>query len=151
MMNLFGQHFDLMKEGTHVLVKIPRWVEPSRAMLQVSAAAKRIGGSCADLYFVEINVTGAWVPGAHRVPGAHSSLQFQTERPSAGSQTNKWHKLKDVRLKVVEGKTRSGVGYLNIFVRNLAQVKYPVGGLLGTDDHSVVEVPPTGCKKVVSL
>ena len=58
--NVFGQRFDLMKPGKHVLINIPRG-RRTEAMLRVEAEVRQLGGHCADMYFEELNITGAWV------------------------------------------------------------------------------------------
>eukprot|EP00959_Pyramimonas_sp_CCMP1952_P090597 1896644-Pyramimonas_sp.AAC.1 len=55
--NVYGERFDLMKSGNHVLINIPKGMRAEKALLRVQADARRMGGSCADMYFVEINVT----------------------------------------------------------------------------------------------
>merc|ERR1719310_2407476 len=60
--NIFGQRFDLMQPGTHTLMTIPRAVDPLEdALFRVTARADYLGGHCADMYFMELNVTGQWV------------------------------------------------------------------------------------------
>eukprot|EP00959_Pyramimonas_sp_CCMP1952_P252986 5285097-Pyramimonas_sp.AAC.1 len=47
-----------MKPGKHVLINIPRGTIED-PLLRVQADARR-SGSCADMYFQELNVTGSW-------------------------------------------------------------------------------------------
>jgi len=63
----------------------------------------------------------------------------------------KWTQFGKVGLKVVNGRTREGLDYLNVFARNIGKAGYPVGGLLGEDEHGDVSVPPTGCTRQLSL
>ncbi|CAK0834158.1 unnamed protein product [Prorocentrum cordatum] len=58
--NVRGERFDLMTEGKHVLISIPRGRNAENALLRVQADARRLGGQCADLYFQTLNVTGSW-------------------------------------------------------------------------------------------
>merc|ERR1719161_2738689 len=59
--NIHGERFDLMKLGKHVLINIPRGERADKALLRVRADAQRMGGQCTDMYFQEVNITGAWV------------------------------------------------------------------------------------------
>merc|ERR1740121_1146425 len=58
--NIHGERFDLMKPGKHVLINIPRGVIGEDALLRVQADARRLGGTCAEMYFQVVNVTGSW-------------------------------------------------------------------------------------------
>merc|ERR1740121_2478105 len=60
--NIHGERFDLMMPGKHVLINIPRKQRVENVMLRVEAEVRRLGGLCADMYFQELNITGAWVP-----------------------------------------------------------------------------------------
>ena len=151
MVNVHGQHFDIMKEGHHKLLNIPRGASPKSAKLLVAAECTRFGGrSCGDLYFTAINVTGAWVR-------ARGGLRFHTHPSRRGSGNEKdnkfrvWHDLGQVDLKVVEGTTNEGSRYLNLYVRKLAHVKAMIGGLLGGDDHTEASTAPAGCQKSITL
>merc|ERR1719311_1704778 len=59
--NIYGERFDLMRPGKHVLINIPRGASVENALLQVEADAENMGGRCADMYFQELNITGVWV------------------------------------------------------------------------------------------
>ena len=133
-----------MKEGRHVLISIPRGKGAEQAMLRVQADARRLGGQCADMYFQELNVTGSWAE-AKRAGGYHYSVsQSDVEAPE-------WAAFGKVELKVVRGRTDSGLSYLNVYVKHLARAGFAVGGLLGEDDHEDVITPPTACAKRMSL
>merc|ERR1719356_2101195 len=56
--NIHGEKFDLMKPGKHLLIHIPRR-SVHKVMLRVDAEAKRMGTQCADIYFQDLNITGA--------------------------------------------------------------------------------------------
>ncbi|CAK0825592.1 unnamed protein product [Prorocentrum cordatum] len=71
--NIYGERFDLMKPGVHVLINIPRGVSADAALLRAQADARRLGGQCADLYFQELNVTGSWAE-AQQVGSHHYSV-----------------------------------------------------------------------------
>jgi len=140
MTNLYGEHFDLMKPGVHLLVQIPRYEESSSSLLSIRADVQRLGGQCADIYIQAVNVTGSWVP--------HKYLTYTVGKvPRQAS----WQELNQVSLKVVQGHTKTGVTYLNVLLRNLNKVTYPVGGLLGLDDHTVEARPEMRCLKTASL
>jgi len=143
--NVHGQKFDLMKPGKHVLINIPRGQSAEQALLHVQADARNLGGHCADMYFQELNVTGVWAE-AKQTGGYHYSI-------SAGSaDTPEWVAFGGkVELKVVHGRTNSGLKYLNFYVKHLGQAGFAVGGLLGDDDHSDVVIPPETCVRRMSL
>jgi len=139
--NIYGERFDLMKKGHHTLLNIPRRAKRKSAMIRVDAKSERMGSSCGDLYFTEVNITGAWV--------REGALRFAAR--SSHKIGPAWHKVGKLGVKVVRGKTKEGVAYLNFFVRNLALAKADVGGLLGADDHTDAATPQIGCRRIVSL
>ncbi|CAK0878003.1 unnamed protein product, partial [Prorocentrum cordatum] len=47
--NIYGQRFDLMKTGRHVLINVPKG-NVENTLLRVDADAERLGGQCADIY-----------------------------------------------------------------------------------------------------
>merc|ERR1712194_349112 len=104
-------------------------------LLRVDADAQRMGGQCADIYFQELNVTGAWAD-------AKSTGGFRFRAQDVGSNRHHWLRLGKVQMKVSHGRTQNGIKYLNVYVKNLARAGSPVGGLLGEDDHSVEQIPP---------
>jgi hypothetical protein len=133
-----------MKQGRHVLINIPRGQGAEQAMLRVQADARRLGGQCADMYFQELNVTGSWAE-AKQAGGYHYSVsQSDVETPG-------WAAFGKVELKVVQGRTDSGLRYLNVYVKHLARAGFAVGGLLGDDDHEDVITPPETCAQKLSL
>ncbi len=142
--NVHGERFDLMKPGKHVLINIPRGVSVDDALLRVQADARRSGGSCSDMYFKELNITGSWAE-AKQVGGYHYSV-----RQNAVT-IPQWVVVGPVELKVVHGRTESGILYLNVHVKHLGRSGFAVGGLLGEDDHKEVMTPPASCTKRTSL
>jgi len=141
--NVNGQRFDLMKPGKHVLINIPRgWHK--HAMLRVEVEARQLGGLCADMYFQDLNITGAWV----KATGT-SGLRFQAW--DVHEPNPKWLKFGKVELKVAHGRTQNGLLYLNFYVKHLAHSEFPVGGLLGQDDHTEAARPDGACAHKVSL
>jgi len=142
--NVHGERFDLMKPGKHVLINIPRGRQRN-ALLRVQADARQFGGHCTDMYFQELNITGAWVASTKNIGGIH----FSADDVVDGKAT--WEKFGKVELKVVHGRTRQGIQYLNLYVKHLDRTGLSVGGLLGEDDHSDAEVSPKECAQTLSL
>ena len=137
-----------MKPGKHVLVNIPRGEPADKAFLRVQADARQLGGHCADMYFQELNVTGSWAE-AKQAGGYHYSASQPDDKALGwlgfGSGFRK------VELKVVHGRTGSGLLYLNVYVKHLGGAGFAVGGLLGEDDHKDVMIPPASCTHRASL
>jgi hypothetical protein len=160
--NVHGERFDLMKPGRHVLIHIPRGDPAERALLRVEAEARRLGGQCADMYFTELNITGAWVkarqPSGLSLAKADLSLVEEKQASSlffkalgAHEEHPDWMKLGKVDLKVVHGRTQRGLSYLNFYVRHLGRSGLAVGGLLGEDDHTEATIAPEACVERLSL
>lgn len=152
LVNVQGQHFDLMKTGTHVLLHVPYLARPSNTLLRVEGDAERIGGACADTYFTSVNITGKWAEAkAHACCDANGLGFFfvaGTGKPHSGS---RWMSFGKLQLKVVHGRTVGGTPYLNFFARNLKDTGFLVGGLLGEDDHGEEEAVSEVCRKVVDV
>jgi len=142
--NIYGERFDLARPGTSVLVSVPRGTPADDALLVVQADARRLGAQCSDLYFQEINATGAWAEKA-RSGGLRFDLHgARNDKPT-------WVKLGPVELKVGRGHTNEGIQYLNVYFKNLGRAGFPVGGLLGSDDHTEAAAPEKGCLRTISL
>jgi hypothetical protein len=142
--NIHGERFDVMKPGKHVLLHIPRKQRLDKVLLRVDAEVRRLGGQCADMYFQELNITGAWVKAKH-ASGLHFHARMKRkEHP-------KWLKLGKVDVKVAHGHTKQGARYLNFYVRHLGHAGFPIGGLLGEDDHSEAETPTESCVHRLAL
>ncbi|CAK0801659.1 unnamed protein product, partial [Prorocentrum cordatum] len=155
MTTISGARFDIMRAGTHALLHIPQGAALADALLRVQVAVARQGSKCEDMYIKVLNVTGSWAEEKH-VGG----FSFVAESPAGGqviaapAGSADWSRLGMVDLKVVRGATRSGVLYLNMFARHLrdASRAYPIGGILGLDDHGEAATPAAECgKKVLSL
>jgi len=144
MENIHGERFDLMMPGKHILINIPRGERGEKALLRVEADAHQLGGHCADTYFQELNITGAWVGKNHT-----SGLRFQAQ--DAGDKNLNWEEFGKVALKVAHGRTWSGTQYLNFYVKHLGRAGFVVGGLLGEDDHEDAAKPADACVQRVSL
>jgi len=141
--NVNGQRFDLMKPGKHVLINIPRGRRKG-VLLRVQADARQLGGLCADMYFQELNITGAWV----EVTGA-SGLIFHAQ--GTHREKPKWLQFGKVALKVAHGRTPRGFQYLNFYVKHIGHAGFAVGGLLGEDDHTEAAMPSEACAHRISL
>jgi len=141
--NVHGEKFDLMASGKHLLIRIPR-TRAEKALLRVDAEAQRFGGQCADIYFQDMNITGAWAD-------AKQTGGFRYQAAENHAKRAHWVKLGPMQLKVAHGHTQTGVTYLNIYVKNLERAGYAIGGLLGEDDHSVAEKTPEACAQRMAL
>jgi hypothetical protein len=141
--NVFGERFDLMRPGRHVLINIPRGQPIENTYLRVEADASRFGGQCADLYFQELNISGSLAE-EKQTGGYHYQARGDHETPE-------WNSFGKVELKIAHGRTQDGVKYLNIYVKHLGRAGLAVGGLLGEDDHSQVEIPPEACIQRVTI
>mmetsp|Transcript_111667 Transcript_111667/g.303111 ORF Transcript_111667/g.303111 Transcript_111667/m.303111 type:complete len:238 (+) Transcript_111667:2-715(+) len=141
--NIYGQRFDLMKTGRHVLINVPKG-NVENTLLRVDADAERLGGQCADIYFQELNVTGAWAEAKR--PGG-----FRFHAQGGGGERPQWLSLGNVQLKVAHGRTPEGTGFLNFYVKNLVRAGFPVGGLLGEDEHGAEQIPPEDCHRRIDL
>jgi len=143
--NVHGERFDVMRPGKHLLINIPRGEGVEKALLRVEADARRLGGQCADMYFQELNITGAWAD-AKKTGG----FRFNAEDKHDGEHPD-WIHVGTVELKVAHGRTQQGAQYLNFYVKHLGRAGFAVGGLLGEDDHSEAEMPSEACAQRLSL
>merc|ERR1719382_1225357 len=144
LVNMHGERFDILKEGKFVLLRIPKGAIET-ALLNVAAETQRSGKACSDLYFKTLNVTGNWAEEAH--PGG---LRYFANKPSKAARRT-WMRFRTVDLKVRWGRTGDGIEYLNLFVRHLDTAGYPVGGLLGDDDHKAIATRTADCKHIANL
>mmetsp|Transcript_24427 Transcript_24427/g.68339 ORF Transcript_24427/g.68339 Transcript_24427/m.68339 type:complete len:468 (+) Transcript_24427:97-1500(+) len=141
--NIHGERFDLLKPGHHLLIQIPR-KSFENTLLRVDAEAQRMGGQCTDMYFQELNITGAWAE-AQQTGGFHYHAQ------DVHSSKPRWEHFENVQLKVARGRTQQGIKYLNMYVKDLTRTGYAVGGLLGDDDHTDAATPEEGCVRQMAL
>jgi len=155
LVNMYGQRFDILREGNHTLIQIPRHAEPRATLLKVNGEALHMGGACADMYFHSISVKGKWAEDlAYTLSKGQSRSAGFNFFADAAHRSNSTHWTRfgnELDLKIIWGRTITGVRYLNIFVKHLASVQASVGGLLGSDDHSTIATPPADCKRTVSL
>jgi len=142
--NVYGERFDLMKPGNHVLIQIPRGQRVEKSLLHVEAVAVQLGVQCADIYFQELNMTGVWVE-TKRTGGLHFHAQ------DVSDEAPKWEHVGKVDVKVAHGRTQQGTPYLNFYVRHLRRAGFAVGGLLGEDDHSEVAKSSAACVRRHSI
>lgn len=124
--NVRGERFDVVVEGDHILINIPRGLSAENALLRVVAGARRLGGHCADMYFEHFNVTGSWAE-AKRFGG------FQYSASQGVAMNPQWATFGNVELKVVHGRTESGIRYLNLYAKHLGRAGFDVGGLPGEE------------------
>jgi len=143
--NMYGQRFDLMSPGRHVLVHIPKGADAKGTLFRVEADARQTGHKCADIYFQELNLTGFWVK-FRRAGG----IVFSADE-AEGKHGSSWMSFGKVDLKVTHGHTQEGLRYLNVYVKHLGRAGMPVGGLLGEDDHAEGETPLPDCGNSISL
>ena len=144
MQNVYGQRFDLMRPGRFLLINVPRGSVGEDALLVVEADARQLGGHCADMYFQEVNITGAWVEKIQR--GGFFYDVSAVREPRA-----RWDKFGPVELKIAHGLTNTGVRYLNLYAKHLGKTALAVGGLLGEDDHAEAATPTQDCQQTMSL
>jgi len=135
--NIFGERFDLMQPGKHVLIQIPQGEPAEKTLLNVEALAQQLGGHCSDMYFQEVNISGAWAE-ARQTGG----LRFQVQSEGMG-----WTKFGVLEMKIARGHTQQGTQYLNFYIKHLDRAGFAIGGLLGEDDHT----PHTGVDAYGSL
>jgi len=143
MKNVMGERFDLMKPGQHVLINVPRGGSVEDALLYVQADARRLGKSCSDMYFQEINITGSWAEQSHK--GGYHFVSYRSE------DSTEWMAFGQVQMKVTHARTGSGLQYLNFHVKHLSKAGFSVGGLLGEDDHTEAATPGGACVNHIVL
>lgn len=157
MTTISGTKFDILRVGPHRLIHIPQGALAADTLLSVDSVVLREGVGCEDMYIKVLNITGSWA-GPSRGPAAYSFVaqspgEGQVIAPSADAAG--FTKFGMVDLKVVRGKTKEGVWYLNMFAKHLREASrsYPVGGILGLDDHTAAATATGACasKKVLSL
>jgi len=139
--NIFGERFDLMQPGKHVLIQIPQGEPAEKTLLNVEALAQQLGGHCADMYFQEVNITGAWAE-ARQTGG----LRFRVQSEGMG-----WTKFGVLEMKIARGHTQQGTQYLNFYVKHLDRAGFAIGGLLGEDDHTQASMGTAACVRHLSL
>jgi len=141
--NVHGQTFDIMQPGKHTLIHIPLRADIRDTLLHVDGSVARLGAKCADMYFRQVNITGAWAE-AKRSGGLQYHADALPPRDEGGGA--RWVSLGTLTIKVVHGNTLDGIRYLNFYVRHLGSTRYAVGGLLGEDDHTKAAAPGPRCR-----
>lgn len=140
LINVLGQHFDVRVPGVHTFLQIPLNAHAAAALLTVRADVRRLGAACSDMYVQGVSLNGKWV-------GNETIVYKVGQMP----EKQDWVRFHEVMVKVVPAHTKTNVPYLNLLVKGLQKVKYPVGGLLGEADHEWVSTPEAHCLKRVSL
>merc|ERR1719401_1557646 len=74
LVNIRGQHFDVLQPGVHTLLQIPQMASSRNTVLRVEATAAQVGGRCADMYFEAMNITGKWVDEGEDMPHHHGGF-----------------------------------------------------------------------------
>ncbi|CAK0903010.1 unnamed protein product [Prorocentrum cordatum] len=147
--NLYGERFDLRKPGKHLLLHIPRHADAKNTLFRVEAVAEQLGTGCSEMYFEDVNVTGAWADAKQK-----GGFQFHAKDKGGKGKHNhkpRWMRLGKLEIKVSYGHTDRGILYLNFFVKHIKSTGFEVGGLLGEDDHTDAATPRKGCVRTVSL
>jgi len=107
--------------------------------VDIRAEVKRLGTKCEDMYIRAINVTGSWASEPDHPAGLFFSVKKENPYPS-------WKTLGQIKLKVVQGHTKSGIAYLNFLIQHLSKVDHSIGGLLGDDDHTLASKVDPKCR-----
>jgi len=143
--NMYGERYDLYQTGVQVLLQIPRknFLGPRRTLLRLEADARRIGSVCSDVYFQVVKISGHWT-------NQTAPLEFFASSDDKPNHME-WTRFGKVELRVVNGTTRQGTKYLNVFAKNLGNAGYAVGGLLGGDSNTEAATPDQKCTNTLSL
>jgi len=144
MTSITGSKFDIARPGNHTLIHIPRHAGREAALISVRAVVKHEGPACLDMYINALHMTGKWADDIF--PGG---LSFFANRRSQAR--GHWMPFGKMQLKVVWGRTLSGVKYLNVLAKHLNRVSMPIGGILGLDDHTDAATPESHCRRTMSL
>jgi len=97
------------------------------------------------MYFQQVNITGMWAEEKKTGGFQFSAHDGDNEMDS------RWRSFGNVDVKVARGRTQQGVRYLNFYTMHLGHVGFPIGGLLGEDDHSLEASRPSSCEKKTFL
>jgi len=136
MVNVLGEKFDLLQRGSHVLIQVPKGTDAEHALLRVEANVT--GGSPCEYTFIQgLHITGQWAQ--QRVGKPHA--MYYSAHPFGKGDTLHPHvqfvHIGPVQMKITQASMASGLTYLNFKIDGLNKVNTPVGGLLGTDDHTL--------------
>ena len=110
----------------------------------VRVFVKHEGSTCLDMYIDSLRITGKWAD--ERQLGG---LSFFSDKRTEFS--GNWLTFGGLDLKVVHGTTSGGTKYLNLFAKHLSKVNFPIGGILGLDDHSQAATREEECQRIVSF
>lgn len=164
LINVYGQHFDIFKPGVHELLQVPRGAGPMATRLHLEARAQQLGSVCDELYFTALNLTGKWVEDELYSQALNWTADFLDGKPAGGLRFSSesagvlrhapqtpWMYFGGVGVKVAWGRTGGGIRYLNVLLKHVSQAGYPVGGLLGGDDHTVASTRSQTCSRALAL
>jgi len=143
--NIYGERYDLYRTGVNVLLRIPSTsYRKGRMLLRMEAESRHIGTECSETYFQIVKISGPWT-------NRSGTLKVFAKKSEGTPNQMKWRRFGKIELKVAHGKTGEGVEYLNVFAKHLGRAGFPVGGLLGGDDHTEAASRPSNCARVLSL
>jgi len=135
MVNIKGQHFDILQRGNHVLVHIPRGAPPRDTLLRVEAVVA--GGPSCDFSFIQsLNITGKWTEKDGKGGARPNGVRLEALPFGHKSKTRPRFDFGPVHFAAGYGRTESGFTYLNFRTSPLHLSNMSVGGLLGEDDHA---------------
>jgi hypothetical protein len=171
MVNILGEQFNIWRLGEAELLKIPRNSSASTAGLRFLADVTEGGkgsGACArPPYMTAMRLSGNWfgtrelfvqmVDGEMRVLLGSKNLNPSLERlrvtdnliVTRPSEARVTIEVGNATIEVMHGGHRDIHGqfyFLNMEARNLGSLGLEIGGILGLDDHTVVEEKPAHCK-----
>jgi len=141
MINMLGEHFDLLARGSQTLIHIPKGADAEHTLLHVETNVTG-GPSCDFTFFKDLHISGQWMEQRVNEQGVHKqrAQHYHAEAPRAGDRTHPrqvFIRTSPVQMSITYGRMESGLTYLNFKARGLDEVDLPVGGLLGTDDHTL--------------
>lgn len=171
MVNILGEQFNIWRLGEAELLKIPRNSSASTADLRFLADVTEVGkgsGACArPPYMTAMRLGGNWVgtrelsvqmvDGEMRVLLGKKKLKPSLEHlrvtdnliVTRPSEARVKIEVGNATIDVMHGGHRDIHGqfyFLNMEARNLGSLGFEIGGILGLDDHTVVEEKPAHCK-----
>jgi len=141
--NMYGERFDVYRTGVIILLQIPRMVGPQDTLLHLEADARRLGDACSEVFFQTVRISGAWTNQSAGI----TFFAKSSDRPNRMA----WTRFGRIDVKVVNGKTREGLEYLNVYARKLGKAQHPVGGLLGGDTDATATTPEERCAHAMAL
>lgn len=141
MTNIFEEQFDVMADGEHTFIQIPRKAAPDATLLRVDGVVKS-AFNCRAHFIKQLNITGKWAEASHKdglfidVDAPRSVLLSDHHRTS-----HKTYNFGPVTLKIDNNFSPKGFGNLDLHVMSLGGVTDRVGGILGEDNHEAATRP----------